>query len=66
VLLPAVGRRLVRINGAASASGPPLKTNLDHLPDGKRLELTRVLEVLFREFGGGGKDQPALPASQVA
>lgn len=27
-----------------------MKTSLEHLPDGKRAELTRVLEVLFREF----------------
>ncbi|MCR5873658.1 HEPN domain-containing protein [Phenylobacterium sp. J426] len=27
-----------------------MKTSLEHLPDGKRAELTQVLEVLFREF----------------
>lgn len=27
-----------------------MKTSLDHLPEGKRAELSRVLEVLFREF----------------
>lgn len=27
-----------------------MKTSLEHLPDGKRAELSRVLEVLFREF----------------
>ncbi len=27
-----------------------MKTSLEHLPDGKRLELTQILEVLFREF----------------
>lgn len=27
-----------------------MKTSLDHLPEGKRQELQRVLEVLFREF----------------
>ncbi|WP_293682857.1 HEPN domain-containing protein [uncultured Phenylobacterium sp.] len=27
-----------------------MKSSLEHLPEGKRLELTQVLEVLFREF----------------
>jgi uncharacterized protein len=27
-----------------------MKTSLDHLPEGKRAELSRILEVLFREF----------------
>lgn len=32
-----------------------MKTSLDHLPDGKRQELQRVLEVLFRAFEDAAK-----------
>jgi predicted nucleotidyltransferase/HEPN domain-containing protein len=36
-----------------------MKTSLEHLPDGKRLELTQVLEVVFREFEEATKAKAA-------
>jgi uncharacterized protein len=36
-----------------------MKSSLEHLPDGKRLELAQVLEVLFREFEGATKAKAA-------
>lgn len=37
-------------NQIGIAAKATVKTTLDHLPEGKRAELSRVLEVLFREF----------------
>src|SRR5258705_9959192 len=36
-----------------------MKTSLDHLPDGKRQELQRVLEVLFRAFDDATRNRAA-------
>src|SRR5690606_30566106 len=36
-----------------------MNTSLDHLPEGKRQELARVLEILFREFEDATRNRSA-------
>jgi len=40
----------------------PVKTSLDHLPDAKRRELARIVEILFAEFEDALKGRNAPPA----
>jgi predicted nucleotidyltransferase/HEPN domain-containing protein len=42
--------RLLLPCGLADRTQDQVKTSLDHLPDAKRRELTRVVEILFAEF----------------
>ncbi len=44
-----------------------MKTSLDHLPDGKRRELTRIVEILFAEFEDAlkGRNAPHRKAGRI-
>jgi predicted nucleotidyltransferase len=41
----------------AAPLGVVMNTNLDHLPEAKRAELARILEILFREFEDATKNR---------
>jgi uncharacterized protein len=46
---------------------PPVKTSLDHLPDAKRRELARIVEILFVEFDDAlkGRNAPHRKAGRI-
>ncbi|WP_240609515.1 HEPN domain-containing protein [Phenylobacterium deserti] len=45
----------------------PVRTSLDHLPEAKRRELSRIVEILFAEFGDAltGKTAPHRKAGRI-